>query len=122
MKATVHIDPSAFRAVIMGRAQRDIKDAVHDLKARILESFASIKSGKPGRFRRASAVGEAPAIQSGKLFRSLKESFPNALTGVLLIDTEYAAILEEKLGRPYYTPAIENLAERFETNLSGRFS
>jgi len=122
MKAIVHLDQSAFRDVITGRAQRDIRDAVDDLKRTIIFSFGQIKSGKPGAFRRASAVGEAPAIQSGNLFRNLKESFPDALTGVLLIDTEYAAILEEKLGRPYYTPAAENLAGRFNSNLIGRFA
>jgi hypothetical protein len=120
MKATVQFDPGAFRDVITGRAQRDIKEAVFLLKRRIIESFSGIKSGRPGKFGRASAVGQAPAIQSGNLLRNLKESFPNVLTGQLLIDTEYAAILEEKLGRPYYTPAVENLAGQFN-NLSGRF-
>ena len=121
LKAKVVLDKQVFLDVVTGQAMRQIKDAIYDLKALIARAFGGLKTGRPGRFRQASAVGEAPAIQTGNLFRNLKESFPTPLTGVLLIDTPYARILEEQLDRPYCTPAITNMVERFNNNLTGKF-
>jgi hypothetical protein len=72
-----------------------------------------------GRYR-ASAKGEAPAVRSGRLFNSLKESYPDKLTGVLTIDTPYAAYLEPPapLDRPFALVSAETIASRFNQSLS----
>ncbi len=122
MKTIVQLDQSAFRAVITGDASRTIHDVIDDLKRIIIFEFGGIKSGKKGRFRQASAVGEAPAIQTGNLFRHLFTFFPTPLTGELLIDTPYARILEEELSRPFIKPAVESVAQRFAVGALGRFA
>jgi hypothetical protein len=129
MKAKVIIDGQAFRGVVVDHARRIIPDIINDLKRLIIQSFGGPKSGRfyrrpkiaGGGLYRASARGEAPAIRSGQLFRSLRERFPSPTEGELLIDTPYAAILEGKLGRPYVAPAIQSVRERFKAGTLGRF-
>lgn len=129
MKAQVVLDNQAFRDIISGEASRTIHDVVDDLKRLIIQSFGQQKHGKfyrrpkiaGGGLYQASAPGEAPAIRSAKLFRSLRESFPTPISGELLIDTEYAAILENKLNRPYVRPAIDSVKARFASGTLGRF-
>ena len=131
MKAIVTLNSQLFLREVTIQASPLIRDAGDDLKRLIIQSFGLAKHGyvyyrpKPasGKYR-ASARGEAPAIRSGNLFRNLKLTMPNPLTSVLLIDTTYAAILENpaQLDRPYVKPAIENMVSRFNNNLTGRFA
>lgn len=128
MSVKVELDQSVFRDVITGHAQRVIRDVIDDLKRLIIQSFGQAKTGrfyprpKPARGTyRASAPGQAPAIRSGRLFRSLKETFPTPLSGELLVDTPYARILEEKIDRPFVRPAIESVKQRFASGSLGGF-
>lgn len=130
MKATVIINRQLFLRAVTIEASPLIRDVGDDLKRLIIQSFGLAKHGRfyhrpkvaGGGLYRASARGEAPAIRSGNLFRNLKLTTPKPLTVELKIDTPYARILEETLDRPYYTPAIENVVNRFNNNLTGRFA
>lgn len=133
MKATVRFNNQAFLRDVTVQASPLIRDAGDDLKRLIIQSFGLAKSGrvyyrpKPasGRYT-ASAPGEAPAIRSGNLFRNLKLTMPAPLTAELLIDTEYAAYLEDGTAkmapRKFVEPAIENMVSRFNNNLTGLFA
>lgn len=128
----VELDKEAFREIITGAAHRVIADVIDDLKRLIIQSFGRAKTGrfyklsKPasGTYR-ASAPGQAPGIKSGRLFRSLKESFPTPLTGELLVDTPYARFLEygtsRMAPRPFVRPAIEGVKQRFASGSLGSF-
>lgn len=129
----VILDKQEFHSIIAKHAQRIIVDVIDDLKRLIIQSFGRQKHGKfyrkpkvaGGGFYQASAPGEAPAIRSGNLFRSLKERFPTPLSGELLIDTPYAAFLEDgtsaMAARPFVRPAIESVKARFASGALGRF-
>ena len=126
MKFKVQLNPGEFREVVTGKARRIISDVIDDLKRLVIFSFGQVKSGKPGKFRQASAPGEAPAIQSGRLFRSLLTSFPSALTGELLVDTPYARFLEDGTKflapRPFIAPAIAGVLDRYDNGQLGKFN
>lgn len=126
MKFKVQLNSSEFREVVTGKARRIIGDVIDDLKLFVIFSFGQVKSGKPGKFRQASAPGEAPAIQSGFQFRSLRTSFPSALTGELLVDTPYARFLEDgtefMAPRPFIAPAIAGVLDRYDSGQLGKFN
>lgn len=65
------------------------------------------------RIHRASAPGEAPAIDTGNLVNSIKTTFPNSVTGVIGIGAEYAYYLEFPLNRPFVRPAIDGTIRDF---------
>lgn len=135
VKAKVTLNNQAFNRAITVQASPLVRDAGDDLKRLIIQSFGLAKTGRVyfrpkvagGGPYRASAPGEAPAIRSGNLFRNLKLTMPAPLTVELLIDTEYAAFLEDGVvgrmaARPFVEPAIENMTARFNNNLTGLFA
>lgn len=126
MKFEVRTDSQAFRQAVTPRASLFIQDAVFALRAQFAALFGGGKTGRlyprprpVGGVYRASAPGEPPAIRSGALFRSLRESFPEALTGELRIGAPYAAFLEEgtprMAPRPFIRPAVMAVRARFRS-------
>ncbi len=124
MRFEVKLDEAAFKAVVTRHASGVIKDAVFELRAKFAELFGRSKSGREyrrpsGTVYRASAPGEAPAIRSGNLLRSIRESFPDALTGQITIEAPYAEFLEEgtdlMAARPFVRPAVEAVREKFSS-------
>ncbi len=121
---SVEINDAVFRVTVERTVSRVIKDAVYELRRSFAEQFGRIKTGrtyrrpKPlGGTYRASAPGEAPAIRTGNLLRSITEQFPDALTGVLTIAAPYAEYLEKgtsrMAARPFVGPAIDDVVEKF---------
>lgn len=73
------------------------------------------KSGAQGRFRRASAPGEAPAKQTGTLWESFEIDPINQLEAEIvseLASTGYGYILQEHRDRPFVEPAIANTEDQ----------
>lgn len=135
MILTAAINDRAIRVLIEDRAGQVIRKVLPAMRLEMQRRFRLPKSGRfysrgqqqgggrafrgGGRYR-ASAKGEAPAIRSGRLFNSIKESYPNKLTGVITIDTPYAAYLEPPapLDRPFALVSVETVVERFNQRLS----
>lgn len=125
MKADVIYNNSAMVVTVSRQAAPRLRDAAEFLKLLMVASFGLPKSGKPGPFRRRSAPGEAPAIQTGNLFRSIKVTQPSPLIAQVSVDAEYARYLEfgakHLAERPFARPAIEKLPGRFNSGDFGRF-
>ena len=121
MKATVTYNPAEMISAVKPQAAPIIRDATEFLRLLMIASFGTAKHGRPGRFRQASAPGEAPAIQTGNMFRNLLLSFPAWNIGELTINTPYARILEEEKDRPFVRPAIDQLIGRFNAERLGEF-
>lgn len=105
-----------------------IFNAVEDVRAR---AIAKIMSGdKTGRIYRrrgvdhqASAPGEAPANDTGRLVQSIQTEVDAAtLTGTIKFQTAYAAALEfgttNILPRPYARPSLLEAKADIEKNIS----
>lgn len=134
MQAEISINEKAIRVLIEDRTSKIIRKALPSIRLEMQRRFKLPKSGRfysrgkaqgggrvfrgGGRYR-ASAKGEAPAIRSGRLFNSIKESYPDKLTGIITIDTPYAAYLEPPapLDRPFALVSVETVVERFNQSL-----
>ncbi len=130
---TVLLDNDLFLASVTKQARPILMDIAHYERALEIRLFGLPKSGRtyyrprPARGKYvASAPGQAPAIRSGNLFR--KEGLPRfvaPLTVERVIDTEYAAYLEDgtkaMAPRPFIAPAIETVKQRFAAGQLGRF-
>jgi hypothetical protein len=135
MQAELFINEKAIRVLIEDRASKIIRKALPAIRLEMQRRFRLPKSGRfysrgkaqgggrvfrgGGRYQ-ASAKGEAPAIRSGRLFNSIKESYPDKLTGIITIDTPYAAYLEPPapLDRPFALVSAETVVEQFNQRLS----
>jgi HK97 gp10 family phage protein len=74
------------------------------------------KSGRVYGRHQASAPGEAPASDTGRLVQSIRVDFqPNALAGRVVAGTDYAKKLEfgtvKIAPRPFMTPAVNNVKQ-----------
>ena len=107
----IGVDIEAFGAQV-------IRKTVFDIHAEMLEAMRGPKSGRTykrrGGTHRASARGEAPAIDTGFLIGSISETFPSPTLGVLTVGAEYAGILEDVLHRPFVEPAIKDVLEQLQ--------
>lgn len=130
MEVKVIYNRQAFRDEVLKQFKTIKEDVVDDLKRVIIRSFGAQKHGRfyrrpkiaGGGLYQASAKGEAPAIRSGKLFRSLHIRFPSMYTAELKIDTPYAAILEFQKDRPFARVAAKTVAQRFKAGSLGKFA
>ena len=135
MTVDIFINEKAIRVLIEDKVASVIHKAIPAIRLEMQRRFLLPKSGRfygrgkvqgggrafrgGGRYR-ASAKGEAPAVRSGRLFNSPKESYPDKLTGLLTIDAPYAAYLEPPapLDRPFALVSAETVAQRFNQALS----
>lgn len=135
MQLSFAINEKAIRVLIEDRTAKLIRKTLPAIRLEMQRRFRLPKSGKfyprpknagggrvfrgGGRYR-ASAKGEAPAIRSGRLFNSIKESYPDKLTGIITIDTPYAAYLEPPatLDRPFALVSAETVVQRFNGAVS----
>ncbi len=121
MPYKVELNEKVFEQAIADGVHPVIRSFVLDLRNRILVSFQEPKTGREykrgGKIHRASAPGEAPAVDSGHLQNSIQPDFPTRLKGVLTIGSETGILLE--LGtnaiapRPFVFPAIQGALEQF---------
>lgn len=110
-------------AAAVSKSRKELKQAVRE---RIIKSKPSGKthrrlnvsniSSRRGEHR-ASRRGQAPAIDSGKLLNSINEKRTGEFSGEVSVNTEYAAILEEKMDRPYVKPTADKYEKKFVRNV-----
>lgn len=70
------------------------------------------KRGK--KSHRASAPGEAPAVDTGKLKNSIKTKTVTPLHAQVIASAAYARILEERRNRKFFGPVVERLQDWFK--------
>lgn len=113
---------SIERIIDTASVSRRIRAYLRGVKGEIERLMRLPKSGhfykKPnGRLYQASAPGEAPAIRTGRLLRSVKEAFPSWTTGIITVDVEYADYLERGTSkmrkRPFVRPALRTVNSQF---------
>ncbi len=63
------------------------------------------------KFHRASAPGEAPAVDTASVINSIRAK-PKGLRATITAN-EVAVILEEKMNRPAFAPAVEKVRPGF---------
>jgi hypothetical protein len=128
MKFTVIVDQAAFKKTVVKQSRKFIKGVMKAIIAQMRALMRQAKTGRVYAYRgkryRASAPGEAPAIRSRMLFKSMRDYFADDQTGVIEVDTPYAALLEDgtkfMAPRPYARPAIKTVREQFQRGgLSG---
>ena len=93
--------------------RRNIKKAISSGPA----SGVTYKKYSPRRTHTASAEGEAPMSDTGRLVNSILFDQPAPMTATVSSDLNYAALLEFTLNRPYFRTSIENIAPKFNARL-----
>ena len=101
--------------------RRFIEEITKAIEAQMKVSMSLPKSGREykrgSRFHRASAAGEAPAVDTGLLVNSIQTRMISDTHGEITVNAEYAEYLEEGTAhikpRPLVEPAIEGIIERF---------
>ena len=103
--------------IIKARLQAVIMKTANDVQANAQASMSGPKSGrvyKRGRkTHQASARGEAPAIDSGKLVNSISNKMINPLLAEVAVDLDYGVALERKRDRPFMKPAADDVRDDF---------
>lgn len=135
MQTEIIINQRTLTVLIEDKASSVIRRAIPAIRVEMQRRFLLPKSGRfygrgkvqgggrafrgGGRYR-ASAKGEAPAVRSGRLFNSWRDSYPDKLTGILATDVPYAVYLEPPalLDRPFALVSAETVAQRFNQALS----
>lgn len=120
MSYKVELNQAAFAGEVKDGVHPVISGFIFDLRNRMIVSFQAPKTGRTykrgKRTHRASAPGEAPAVDFGHLQNSLQPDFPTPLKGVLTIGAEHGLYLEEGTRhiapRPFVVPAIKGALEQ----------
>lgn len=126
------VNLTAFRNAITRPVASFIRNVIFDLHGKIVALVAATKSGR--RYKRpapfggtyiASAPGEPPALRTGALLQSIRDTFPSPFTGQMEINAPYARLLEEGTARmrprPFVRPALVSVTERFNRGVRGQF-
>ena len=110
------------------KAERLVADAVNatglELRGDIVKRYQrGPKTGEvyqkynPRRTHRASAPGEAPATDTGRLASSVNFRREGKMAASVGSDIVYAAILEFSGDRPAWVPAVEAMRPKFQQRL-----
>ena len=74
-----------------------------------------------GAIHRASAPGEAPAVDTGNLWNSIQIDFPDELRAEVGVGAPYAPFLEygtsKMAPRPFFWPAVDAVRSEFEESM-----
>jgi len=107
-------------AIVQGTAQNIRTHAIKSIQ-RGTKSGIVYQKSSPERTHRASAAGEAPATDTGRLANSIVANI-DGKTAEVIADTEYAAWLEfgtqNMEARPFMVPAMEKERPKFEERLN----
>lgn len=113
---TTNVDKQEIERQIRRSVRRQIGAWLRGLRQAILDLFDQPKTGKPGRYRQASAPGQPPARQSERLANDLKTSMQGDLGGVLRVDVFYGSLVDEGTARmearPWVAPGVELFLQR----------
>jgi hypothetical protein len=112
----INFNQRGFANAVRKTAGLTIRRYIEALKRTILDLFRQAKHGqlyrKPGGgLYRAARPGEPPAERTGGLARSVREAFPDPVTGLLNIGADYASYVEKR--NPYVRPALVSVSRRF---------
>lgn len=110
-----------LKAIVQGTAQNIRTHAIKSI-LRGTKSGIEYQKYSPRRKHRASAAGEAPASDTGRLAGAIRADIEGRQAEVVA-DTEYAAWLEfgtqEIDPRPFMVPAMERERPKWEERLNG---
>ena len=109
IKAAVHTAVVGTAVELQGVVQRSIQDGP--------ASGVTYELTNPNRTHTASAAGEAPATDTGRLVGSIEFDIDGPMTAIVSANTIYAARLEFAMDRPYFRPAIEKITPKFNARL-----
>jgi len=73
------------------------------------------------KMHRASAPGEAPAVDTGALMNATRSRMVGPMKGIVYNNQAYAARLELDMNRPFLAPAAQAEAEDFVTAVKEEF-
>jgi len=124
MPTKVTIDADGIEQ-LRKQASAIIKKILADVHSKILDLMREPKTGvvyyrgkKKSIKHQASAPGQAPAVDQGILWNSIKTFQPRPLEGALEIGAGYARFLEEGTRfmqrRPYIEPAFNGVLEKLD--------
>lgn len=115
----VEVDEARIERHITNEVRRQVGAWLRALQGQFLQEFHSPKSGNPGKYRQASAPGEAPAEQSGRLIGSMR-AYMRGLDGFFEIGAFYGPLLDEGTTRIAPRPFVDEAVEGFlELQASG---
>jgi hypothetical protein len=87
-------------------------------------SKASMSGPKSGRIYRrgkkshqASAPGEPPAVDTGKLKNSIHTTMVTTTKAQVIANTDYAERLEKRMKRQFFSPVLDQLRDWFVTEM-----
>ena len=112
---------------LVAETRREVAVAVRESAEAIVntakESLHGSRSGRTyrrrGRSHTASAPGEAPSTDTGRLEDSGSVAVSvDGMSATVSFDTPYADTLENSLNRPFLGPASEKEAQNFDDRIS----
>lgn len=124
----VIVDRSLFRAVISAGTTSIIESHMIQTAVRMRFLMRLPKTGRtsprPGGItHRASAPGEAPAVDTGRLFNSIFFEMVSPTKGRVTVNAPYAAYLEDgtvhMAVRPFVRPAVDFVVQSNGAVLAG---
>lgn len=112
---TATVNYSLFRIEVARGAQPVLLRFLSEVRTEIRKRMDAPKSGRRGPSRRRSARGEAPARQSGRLYRDM-QLIDVPLRPHLDVNAPYAIFLEPPalLDRPFAQIAVDDVRQRFQ--------
>lgn len=88
-------------------------------------SKASMSGPRSGRIyrrgkivHRASAPGEPPAVDTGKLKNSIHTRMVTQTKAQVIANTNYAERLEKRMNRKFFSPALNQIRDWFVTEMT----
>ena len=122
---TVFNDIPRIKDGMRPKAGQAVMATALDIASIAKQSMSGGKTGitykRSNKTHRASAPGEAPAIDSGELINSIQAAKQDELTALAFSNMEYSPHLEfgtvHMAKRPFFTPAAEKAFPEFKKQM-----
>ena len=112
------VDRKGLSRALAPAAKKNIILFLEKVAANIKRLMRLPKTGRRYGKHRASAPGEAPAIKSKKLIRSIGQPTLKGLQGSLKITAPYATFLEDgtrnMAARPFVKPSVDAIIQEMQ--------
>lgn len=125
---TARFNTQALYARIRSAAERGLVAATEEVRTEAISLILDTpKTGRiyrrRGVYHQASAPGEPPASDTGRLVKSIRTEFDfDRLVGRVIASTKYAALLEtgtsRMAARPFMRPALANKRDAITARLN----
>lgn len=140
MTTTIRLEGSKEVQAALRRMSQDVRDEVGkavvgtaiELRTDVIDSLNQPGSGRvyqkynPRRSHQASAPGQAPATDTGRLINSIKFDRVGDLTATVGSRLVYATWLEygasRMAARPFFRPAVERMRAKFQSRIEKAIS